>query len=203
MAHIWFNFVWKHLTILHDNYDSHSTVRQDDGLLWQGDTQLSRTRRTNLLPPSPDCSLLDGEIRFFRPLPIYREFISSLEHGSLGLQMQTKDSVHYNSWSTKVEHTEYSNMLTVKYKSFKNQFQATAVKSNRLFIYYKLSSPGYKTFICSVKLDEGRKSKWNQSNLLIPYTLHLWACKEYNPAFGVRNEVTNLITMCTVHRIMK
>jgi len=59
--------VWKQLDVLHDNYDSHSHVRQDDGLLWQGDMRLGRTCRTNLLPPSPDCSLLDREIRFFQP----------------------------------------------------------------------------------------------------------------------------------------
>jgi hypothetical protein len=38
-------------------------------------------------------------------LNIYRII---LEHGSLGLQMQTKDSAHYNSSHTKLEHTEYS-----------------------------------------------------------------------------------------------
>jgi hypothetical protein len=59
--------VWKHSVVLHDNYDSHSNVRQDYGLLRQGDMQLSTMCRTNLLPLSSDCSPLDRESRFLQP----------------------------------------------------------------------------------------------------------------------------------------
>ena len=129
--------VWKHSVVLHNNYDSHNNVSQDDGLLWQGDTQLGTMCRTNVLPPSPDCSLLDREITFFHPYQFTEHHIfvrtgflgfTNADQGISPLQQLTQKG---GTFRIQYKSVIVNDLVATKYKNFKNQFQATAVKSNR------------------------------------------------------------------------
>jgi len=98
---------------------------------------------TNPLPPSPDCSLIDGEIRFFHLYEFtgHHIFIRTLflgftnaDQGLSPLQQLTqKDGTQRIQYRSVI----VNDLVAVKCKSFTNQFQATSVKSNRLFIHYK------------------------------------------------------------------
>jgi hypothetical protein len=139
---------------------------------WQ---QLSTMCQRNLLPPSPDCSLLDGEIGFLHTYQFTGQHIFIRTRFVGVYKCRPLQQLTHKGGTYRIQYklVIVNDLVAVKYKSYKNQLQASAVKSNRLFIYYKQSSPACKTFICSVKLDEGRKSKWNWRSLLIPYTLNL------------------------------